>query len=317
MTFSGDGIRTVTVYRYGRGMRVGIVILPEYRWWVARPKWEGAEEYGFDHAWTYDHVGWGSLVDGPWFGAVPTLTAAAAATSTIHLGTFVVSPNFRHPVPFVREVTALDDISDGRFLLGVGAGTTSYDARVLGGPQLSPGERVDRLGEFLHLLDALLTQDRTTWRGEHYAVVDGRGAPGSVRRPRLPFLVAANDPRSMQLVAQFGHGWITNGAPSARDDLDAWWRSVRELSARLDEILVAAGREPATVDRYLSLDASPLYSLSSVACFTDMVSRAAELGFTDVVAHWPRSDGIYAGRESVLETVAMEALPLLRGWPVT
>ncbi|MGH8921895.1 MAG: LLM class flavin-dependent oxidoreductase, partial [Acidimicrobiales bacterium] len=48
-------------------MRAGIVILPEDRWWAAEPKWRAAEEYGFDHAWTYDHLGWRSLVDGPWF----------------------------------------------------------------------------------------------------------------------------------------------------------------------------------------------------------------------------------------------------------
>ncbi|MGH3622618.1 MAG: LLM class flavin-dependent oxidoreductase, partial [Sciscionella sp.] len=57
-------------------MRVGVVILPEHRWWVAEPKWRAVEQYGFDHAWTYDHLGWRSLVDETWFGAVPTLAAA-------------------------------------------------------------------------------------------------------------------------------------------------------------------------------------------------------------------------------------------------
>src|SRR2546425_2234722 len=103
-------------------MRVGIVVLPDVRWSVAASRWRRAEEYGFDHAWTYDHLGWRSLVDGPWFSAVPTLTAAATVTSTIRLGTFVASPNYRHPVPFARELITLDDVSDGRFILGVGAG---------------------------------------------------------------------------------------------------------------------------------------------------------------------------------------------------
>src|SRR5258706_458867 len=102
-------------------MRLGIVILPDQPWATAARRWRLAEEYGFHHAWTYDHLGWRDLVDGPWFGAVPTLTAAATVTSRIRLGTLVASPNFRHPVSFVREVTAIDDISDGRFVLGVGA----------------------------------------------------------------------------------------------------------------------------------------------------------------------------------------------------
>ena len=78
-------------------MRFGITILPEHRWTDAAPLWRRAEEYGFDHAWTYDHLVWAGLPDSPWFGALPTLTAAATVTSTMRLGTFVSSPNYRHP----------------------------------------------------------------------------------------------------------------------------------------------------------------------------------------------------------------------------
>ena len=103
-------------------MRFGLTILPEHSWSVAEPMWREAEQMGFDHAWTFDHVTWGGLPDSPWFGAVPTLAAAASVTERIGLGTFVSSPNNHHPVQFMREVLALDDISHGRFLLGVGAG---------------------------------------------------------------------------------------------------------------------------------------------------------------------------------------------------
>jgi alkanesulfonate monooxygenase SsuD/methylene tetrahydromethanopterin reductase-like flavin-dependent oxidoreductase (luciferase family) len=290
-------------------MRVGIVILPEYRWWIARPKWEAVEEYGFDHAWTYDHIGWDPLLNEPWFGAVPTLAAAASVTSRVQLGTFVASPNFRHPVSFVREVTTLDDVSDGRLLLGVGSGGFGYDSRVLGGDELSAAERAGRLTEFLELLDKLLTQPQTTWSGEYYTAVEAGSAPGSVRRPRVPFLVAADSRRSLGLVARFGDGWVTTGRN--RDDLNGWWTSVAELAQRLDDELLAVGRHPESVSRYLSLD-SATYSLASAGLFTDMVARAGELGFTDVVAHWPRSDGVYAGREAVLEQVATEALPTIQ-----
>src|ERR1700722_10440345 len=104
-----------------QGVRYGIVILADQRWEDSARRWRLAEEYGFDHAWTYDHLGWRDLVDGPGFAAVPALTAAATVTSSIGLGTLVASPNFRHPVSFARQLTALDDISGGRFLLGLGA----------------------------------------------------------------------------------------------------------------------------------------------------------------------------------------------------
>src|SRR6267154_2416982 len=102
-------------------VRFGIIILADQRWQDSVRRWRLAEDYGFDHAWTYDHLGWRSLVDGPWFDAVPTLTAAAMVTSRIRLGTMVASPNFRNPVPFARDLTGLDDISAGRLTVGVGA----------------------------------------------------------------------------------------------------------------------------------------------------------------------------------------------------
>ncbi|HEY2671249.1 MAG TPA: LLM class flavin-dependent oxidoreductase [Rugosimonospora sp.] len=291
-------------------MRAGIVILPDLPWSQAVHRWRRAEEYGFDHAWTYDHLGWRNLVDGPWFDAVPTLTAAAAATSGIRLGTLVASANFRHPVHFAREVTALDDISGGRLILGVGAGGAGFDADVLGLAPMTARERVDRFADFVELLDLLLTNDRVSWSGRYYTAVDARSIPGCVQSPRVPFVMAANGPRSMRLAARFGQGWVTTGG--GEDDLAAWWRGVEERARRFEDAVRAADRDPATIDRYLSLDSAPVFSLSSVEAFTDAVARAAEAGFTDVITHWPRPEGWYAGDEAVLETVATEVLPGLR-----
>ena len=92
-------------------MRLGVVVLPELRWEHARRQWQQLDEWGYHSAWTYDHLAWRSLADGPWFATVPTLAAAALATTTIRLGTFVASPNFRHPVPFAKELMSLDDLS--------------------------------------------------------------------------------------------------------------------------------------------------------------------------------------------------------------
>ncbi|MGH3762341.1 LLM class flavin-dependent oxidoreductase [Actinophytocola sp.] len=290
------------------GTRVGVVILPEYRWLLAEPKWRAVETYGFDHAWTYDHIGWRSLVDGPWFDAVPTLTAAAMVTRRIRLGTLVASPNFRHPVPFARSLLALDDVSSGRFVLGVGSGgIVGYDNEVLGGSALGPKARLARFAEFLEQLDSLLTHERTTIRGEYFSSVDARSAPGCVQHPRLPFVVAANTPGSMRLAARFGQGWITTGRKEDHADEtgEAWWRGVGAQARRFDELL--EGRTG--VHRYLSVDSGPRYSLSSVEYFRDALGRAAELGFTDLVTHWPRPDGVYAGGRNILEKVAADVLP--------
>ncbi|MGH3519294.1 MAG: LLM class flavin-dependent oxidoreductase [Haloechinothrix sp.] len=293
-------------------MRAGIVILTEDRWWSGEPKWRHAEEFGFDHAWTYDHLGWRDLMDGPWFNAIPTLTAAAMVTERIRLGTFVASPNFRHPVPFARELLTLDDISDGRVLLGVGAGAggTSYDAGVLGEPPLTARQRSDRFAEFVDALDGLLSVDKFDYEGQYYRAVGARNLPGCVQHPRIPFVVAANGPRSMRLAVRHGQGWVTTGR--AADDIDEWWRGVAELAGEFNRALDEEDRDPARVRRYLSLDSSPVYSLSSVDTFTDAAQRAHKLGFTDIVAHWPRSTDPYCGHEWVLERVAEEVLEEVR-----
>lgn len=287
-------------------MRVGIEILPQQRWAVGAGLWRRAEEMGFDHAWTFDHLAWRSLVDEPWFATVPTLTAAAMVTSTIRLGTWVASPNYRHPVTFAKELMSLDDISGGRVLLGLGSGGTGVDADVLGRPRLSGPERQDRFTEFTELLDLLLTQDSTTWSGAYYSAVDARMIPGSTQQPRMPFVVAANGPRSMALAARRGQGWATVGAHGLPEG--EWWDDVARLAARFTEIEAAHGRSG--LPRYLDLDTAA-YTLDSIDHVEDSLGRARELGFTDVLVHWPRESGIYAGRESVLEELATR-LPALR-----
>ena len=215
-----------------RLMRVGVILLPQGRWRDDAERWRRAEAYGFDHAWTYDHLSWRSLVDEPWFAAVPTLAAAALVTERIRLGTMVASPNFRHPVTFAKELMSLDDLSDGRFVLGVGAGGIGFDATVLGADPFTPGERFGRFEEFVVLLDQLLTQPSTTERGDRYAAVDARMIPGCVQQPRLPFVIAAIGRRSMRLAARHGQGWVTTGGTAG--DREDWWGDVADLSPRFD-----------------------------------------------------------------------------------
>ena len=290
-------------------MRFGLTILPETRWTEAAPRWRAAEELGFDHAWTYDHLVWAGLPDSPWFGTTPTLTAAAMVTSTIRLGTFVTSPNYRHPVTLMRDLLALDDISGGRFTLGLGTGG-DLDARLLGGPDLTVRQRVDRFHEFAELLDALLTRDHVDADGTWFRAVDARTLPGPVQQPRIPFVMAANGPRSLRLAARLGQGWVTYG--SRRDTEEEWWATLRDLTIRLDDALAGEGRDAAVFERHLNLDGGGWYALESVDRFADMVGRAGDLGFTDVITHWPRPESPYQGSLATLESVATDVIPRLR-----
>ncbi|WP_322409785.1 LLM class flavin-dependent oxidoreductase [Microbacterium invictum] len=288
-------------------MRHGIVILPQEPWATARRKWEDAEQLGFDHAWTYDHLSWRSLADQPWHATIPTLTAAALSTTTIRLGTFVASPNFRHPVPFAKEIATVDEISGGRMLLGVGSGGTGFDAFVLGQPEYTPRQRHERYVEFVTGLDDLLRFEAPesggiSFDGEWYTARSARMVGEPAQQPRVPLIIAANGPKGLALVADRGDGWVTTG-PEGKPEGE-WWQAIAGLSARLDDALAAAGRDPQTLDRYLSLDSESMYFLESADRFEDAAGRAAALGFTDVITHWPRPDGIYAGSEDVLVEAA-------------
>ena len=300
-------------------MRIGIVLLPQHRWQVARERWVRAEEYGFDHAWTYDHLAWRTLADEPWFATVPLLAAAAVVTERIRLGTWVASPNFRHPVPFAKDVMGLDDISSGRFLLGLGAGGTGVDADVLG-PGPTPRVRAARFEEFVSLLDELLTQPVTEWTGEHFEAHGARMIPGCAQARRVPFVVAANGPRALRVAARHAQGWATYGPnlePGAVEGMgtaaatELWWDGLAALVGRFEAAALEIGRDPAGVDRYLSLDGAPVFSMDSYDVMAEGVERARALGFTDVVVHWPRPQGVYAGRQAVLEEIASR-LPELR-----
>jgi len=285
-------------------MRHGVCILPEHPWAEAEPLWRRAEELGFDHAWTYDHLVWAGLPEAPWHSTVATLTAAATVTERIRLGTLVASPNFRHPVTLARDVVTLDDISGGRVLLGVGAGG-DLDARILG-EELTRGERSRRFREFVPLLRRCVREDHVDHDGEFYRTVDARNRTPSA----TPLLVAADGRRAMSLAVQYAEGWVTSGPAGGewaeRDAVERWWRGVTEAASRFTEAEQAAGDvvRRAPLDRYLVLDAMGPTALSSVESLTDQAGRAEELGFTDVIVHWPRPEAPYRADLAVLEGFA-------------
>lgn len=299
-------------------MRLSTVILPIYRWHEqGREVWRRAEELGFHAAYTYDHLSWREpFRDGTWFGAVPTLTAAATATGRMRLGTLVTSPNFRHPVTLAKELMTLDDISGGRMTLGIGAGGSGYDATALlgsGEPAWTPKERARRFAEFVPLLDRLLTEEVVTAEGEFYRAHEVRGIPGCVQRPRMPFAVASTGPRGMRLAARYGQAWVTTGDPklfdtgTPRESLLA----VRGQIERLGKACVEVGRDPGELAKIMLTAFTPDRPLESVEAFVDFAGRHAEAGIDELVLHWPVPDSQFATDHDVFERIATEGLSRL------
>jgi alkanesulfonate monooxygenase SsuD/methylene tetrahydromethanopterin reductase-like flavin-dependent oxidoreductase (luciferase family) len=287
-------------------VRIGVVILPEDRWDDARSTWRRAEELGFDHAWCYDHLAWRSLRDSSWFSAVPTLAAAASATSNIRLGTLVASPNFRHPVPFARELITLDDLSRGRITAGLGAGGQGWDATILGHEPWTPAERAGRFAEFVALLDRLLREREVSSEGRYYRAKAAPTHPGCIQQPRLPFAIAATGRRGMCLAAEHGELWVTNGDRSHEGPplpAAAGAEIVGRQMGELDEICRERGRDPATLGRLVLTGLSLASGLGSPADFEETQGRYAEVGVTDLVVHWPRASEPYAGNLARFEQI--------------
>ncbi|MFI5637519.1 LLM class flavin-dependent oxidoreductase [Streptomyces goshikiensis] len=297
-------------------LRLSTVILPVRPWREGgRDQWVRAERLGFHTAYTYDHLSWRTFREGPWFGALPTLTAAATATERLRLGTLVTSPNFRHPVTLAKELISLDDISGGRVTLGIGAGGDGFDATALGQEAWTPRERADRFAEFVPLLDRLLTEGAVTQRGTFYSAEEARTIPGCVQEPRLPFAVAGNGPRGLKLAARYGQAWVTTGDPKVfengtpEDSLEA----IRGQLAKLDKACAEIGRDAARMEKILLTGFTPERNtmLESVDAFVDFAGRHRELGFTEIAIHAPIPDSDFAADETVFEKIATEGLAQL------
>jgi alkanesulfonate monooxygenase SsuD/methylene tetrahydromethanopterin reductase-like flavin-dependent oxidoreductase (luciferase family) len=282
------------------------MIVPEDRWPAARQKWQRAEQMGFDHAWTYDHLNWRTFRARDWFTAVPTLAAAALSTTRISLGVLVASPNLRHPAYLAKEVATLDDISDGRLILGIGAGAEGLDATVTRRAPWSRAERAARFAEYLRLTDLLLTQPVTTFDGRYYVANEFHSHPLCRQQPRVPLAVAATGPRGMRLVARFAQYWVTHGVPNlfVSAPYEQALPAIREQSEALEKACIEVGRDPTTVARMLVTGPSVGEVLASREAFFDAAGRFGELGITDFVVQWPRREEPYRGRVEVLEEVA-------------
>lgn len=287
------------------GLRVGVLILPDHRWSAAASTWARAEQLGFVHAWTYDHLTWRGHRDLPWFGAIPTLTAAAMATDTIALGTLVASPNFRHPVPFAKELITLDDVSGGRLIAGIGAGTDGWDSAMLGGPPWGRRERTERFEEFVALTDLLLRDPCASYTGNYYSANEARTYPGCIQQPRVPLAIAASQRRGMTVAARHGDFWVTTGSRTRLDRLDPAEGSLeirRQIDA-LEEVCVSVGRDPATLRRLVVTGPTLDSGLRSVDSFAEVAGGYSAAGVTDLVVHWPRSTEPYRADLDTFEQI--------------
>lgn len=184
------------------------VTLPQIKrsWPEARDAALTFERLGFDSVWVCDHLyGVPSPANGI-LEAWTELTAVAAITERVQLGTLVTPPFFRNPAVLAKQIATLEQIAPGRAYPGFGAGwfQAEFDAYGCAFPKL--GERLRALEESLAIMTGLWTQEKTTFEGTHYSVKDVMCEPKPARKPRV--LVGGGGERVlMGIAAKYADTW--------------------------------------------------------------------------------------------------------------
>ncbi|HEX2404383.1 MAG TPA: LLM class F420-dependent oxidoreductase [Acidimicrobiia bacterium] len=163
----------------------------------------------FESAWNFDHFNpIHGDPNGPCMEAWVTLTALAQATSRIRIGCMVNGMHFRHPAITAKMAASLDIVSGGRLYLGLGAGWQEQEASSYGIDLGTMTERMDRFDEGVEVIVRLLTQETTTFEGEHYRLTGARCEPKPVQRPHIPIAIGGSgEKRTLRTVAEWAHWW--------------------------------------------------------------------------------------------------------------
>ena len=216
----------------------------------ATPRWADleamartAEAIGFDAVWISDHVGFGDPA-GEWSGgweAWTVLSALAATTQRVQLGTYVLAMPFRNPALLAKMAETLDEISGGRVILGVGAGWNEIEFSSYGLPF---DDRFDRFEDGVRIITAMLRDGVASHSGTASRADHARLAPRGPRPTGLPVMVGASGPRMLRLTAELADHW--NGGLRSVDEVPAL---LAVLAAACDEV----GRDPATLTRSIEV----------------------------------------------------------------
>jgi len=173
---------------------------------------ERAEALGFHSLWVQEQAGLRAVAGA--LEGVSMLSYAAALTRRIRLGSAVFLINLRNPIQLAKSLASLDQLSQGRLIVGVGLGgvTRLYEAY-----GLSPEHRVSRFVEALTLMKKLWTEENFTFEGKFWQLKNASLAPRPFQKPHPPVWFGANSPAALKRAVKHGSGFIGAGSSSSGD----------------------------------------------------------------------------------------------------
>jgi len=203
-------------------MRFAFKTSPQYTSWNdLREFWSAADDMEiFESGWLFDHFypipqpGRDFQPDGPCLEGWSVAAAMAALTTRLRLGVLVTGVHYRNLGVLAKMIATIDNISNGRLEIGLGAGWNELESAAFGIQLGDPAERSDRLEESCEALNLLLTQETTSYQGRYQHLVEARCNPASVQRPRPPFVIGGNgERRTLRTAARFADHWNFLGLP--------------------------------------------------------------------------------------------------------
>ncbi len=224
---------------------------------------KSAEDLGLDSVWIIDHFCYQPYLDYQSMGMEPpaalegvkrgawecfTMAAAlAAATERLEIGTLVANTGYRNPALLARMADTIDELSDGRLVLGLGAGDMPSEHRAFG---YSFERRISRFEEALQIIQPMLRGEAVTFSGEFYQTQEAQLIPKSARKEGPPIMIGVLEggPRMRRLVAQYADHW--NGWLAYGDSLPD---NYGEISRTLDETCRKHDRDPTSLVRHVTV----------------------------------------------------------------
>jgi F420-dependent oxidoreductase-like protein len=186
-----------------------------YRWEQLIHLWETADRLGYDSLWSGDHL-FAILIDPsePTFEGWTTLAALGQHTSRARIGCLVNCNGFRNPCLTAKMAATLDHSTNGRFILGLGAGWFEQEHRRLGFDFPPARDRLRALDEACRIVKSMLEEGTATFDGVHYQVSDATCSPRPIQLPRPPLMIAGQGEKILlKIVAEHADMWNTQGSP--------------------------------------------------------------------------------------------------------
>jgi F420-dependent oxidoreductase-like protein len=199
---------------------------------------EMAERLGYHSFWLVDHFWTLGLPDLDLLEATTMMSAIAARTERLRIGTLVLCNSFRNPALLAKSLTTIDHISNGRLEVGLGSGWMEQEYRANGYEFPSIGTRLRQLEESLQIMKAMFTENRATFKGRYYAVTDAPNNPKPVQKPHPPIMIGgAGEKVMLRLVAKYADRW----------NCPAGYRDFKKTLGVLHRHCQAIGRDPAEI----------------------------------------------------------------------